>query len=158
MAFLPISINVSGKKIVLVGGGRIAWHKIGFLLQFTDNLSVVAMEVCDEIKRAGVRWQEKTYESGDLRGALLVYACTNLKNLNQQIKSDAEGLGILCNVVDNPSLCDFVSPAIYKQGIYTVACGSDGKDVYKSIAIRNKIKDFLENDPTIFTSKEHSRG
>ena len=155
MAFLPISINVTGKKVLLIGGGRIAFHKIGFLSQFADTIEVVALEVIDEIKQKGISFIEKAYEKSDLEGALLVYACTNIKELNSQVKKDAESMGILCNVVDNPPMCDFVSPAIYKNGIYTVACGSNGQDVYKSIEIRNRIKEILENDPSIFTPTEH---
>ena len=53
MTFLPISINITDKKILLIGGGRIAGHKIGFLEQFTRNISIVAMEVIDVIKNKG---------------------------------------------------------------------------------------------------------
>jgi siroheme synthase-like protein len=155
MKFLPISLNITGKKILLIGGGRIAYHKIGFLEQFADSISVVALEVCSEIKQKGIPFIEKLYEKDDLKGAFLIYACTNIKDLNKQVKKDAEELGILCNVVDNPPLCDFVSPAIYKHGVYTVACGSNAQDVYKSIEIRNKIKEFLEHDLTIFQPTEH---
>ena len=41
MQFLPISINIEGKKILVIGGGRIASHKIGFIRPFTENISVV---------------------------------------------------------------------------------------------------------------------
>jgi precorrin-2 dehydrogenase/sirohydrochlorin ferrochelatase len=155
MTFLPISINVEGKKILIIGGGRIAHHKIGFLEQFANNISVVGIEVCDEIKNKNIQYIEKAYEKEDLKDAFLIYACTNIKELNKQVKKDAEDLGKLCNVVDNPPLCDFVSPAIYKNGIYTIACGSNAQDVYKSVELRNKIKEFLEHDPTVFHPTEH---
>ena len=150
MKFLPISINITDKKILIIGGGRIANHKIGFLQQFSKNITIVGLEVIDAIKEQGLIYIEKPYEKSDLEGAFLVYACTNIIELNKQVKEDAESLGILCNVVDNPPLCDFVSPAIYKKGIYTVAVGSSARNVYKAIEIRNKIKEFLENDKHIF--------
>lgn len=150
MTFLPISINITDKKILLVGGGRIASHKIGFLEQFTRNISVVALEIIEPIKAKGYPCLEKAYEKSDLQGAFLVYACTNIMELNQQVKQDAESLGILTNVVDNPSMCDFVSPAIYKHNHMTIAVGSNGRDVYRSIAVRNKIKELLDLDPTVF--------
>ena len=151
MTFLPVSLNVTGKKILLVGGGRFASHKIGFIEQFTKNITVVAIDVIDTIKQKGIRFTEKAYEKSDLEEYFLVYACTNIKELNQRVKDDAESLGILCNVVDNPVLCDFVSPAIYKNGHYTVAVGSNAQDVYKSIEIRDRIKEYLTNDPTVFS-------
>ena len=153
MKFLPISINVTDKKILIIGGGRIANHKIGFIQQFTKNITVIGKEIIDEVKAHDITWIEKEYESSDLNGFFLVYACTNIIELNQQVKNDAEKLGILCNVVDNPKLCDFVSPAIYKRGIYTVAVGSNAQNVYKSIEIRNKIKELLDHDTSIFCTK-----
>lgn len=148
--FLPISINIAGKKILLIGGGRIARHKINSLEQFACNISVVAIEVCEHIKDKGITYVEKQYEKSDLKGAFLVYACTNINELNRQIKVDAESLGILANVVDNPYICDFVSPALYKYENYTVAVGSNAQNVHTAIAIRDKIKIILEDDPTIF--------
>jgi precorrin-2 dehydrogenase/sirohydrochlorin ferrochelatase len=154
MTFLPISINITNKKILIIGGGRIANHKIGFLVQFTKNITAIGIEVIEAIKKRGLTYFEKPYEKGDLKGYFLVYACTNIIELNQQVKNDAEELGILCNVVDNPTLCNFVSPAIYKHGIYTVAVGSNAQDVFKSVEIRNKIKEYLDNDTSIFNKSK----
>jgi len=149
MTFLPISLNITDKKILLIGGGRIAGHKIGFLEQFTSNISLVAIDVIDSIKAKGYAYQEKPYEKSDLEGVFLVYACTNITELNLRVKADAESLGILTNVVDNPTHCDFVSPAIFKHNHITVAVGSNAQEVYRSIAVRNKIKQWLEEDSEV---------
>lgn len=148
--FLPISIKLTNKKILVIGGGRIASHKINFLEQFTKNISVVAVEVCDNIKTKGYSFEEKPYEKSDLEGAFLVYACTNNRKLKQQIKIDAENLGILTNVLDDPGLCDFISPAIYKRDHITIAVGSNGQEVRRAIAVRNKIREDLESDNDVF--------
>ncbi|HZL12035.1 MAG TPA: bifunctional precorrin-2 dehydrogenase/sirohydrochlorin ferrochelatase [Prolixibacteraceae bacterium] len=148
--FLPISIKLTNKKILVIGGGRIASHKINFLEQFTKNISVVALEVCDNIKAKGYSFKEKSYEKSDIEGAFLVYACSNIRELNHQIKLDAENLGILTNVVDNPGLCDFVSPAIYKRSHITIAVGSNGQEVRRAIAVRNKIREYMESDDEVF--------
>lgn len=150
MKFLPISIDITDKKILLIGGGRIAFHKINFLEPFSNNICVVALGVCEYIKTKAIPYIEKPYEKSDLTGAFLVYACTNISELNKRIKADAESLGILTNVVDNPEICDFVSPAIYKYKNFTVAVSSNAENVHKAVAIRNKIKEILEHDPAIF--------
>ncbi len=150
MQFLPISINITNKKILIIGGGRIAGHKIGFLEQFTSKITIVALEVIDSIKEKGYHCSEKAYEKSDLEGAFLVYACTNIIELNLKVKSDAESLGILTNLVDNPKYCDFVSPAIYKREHITVSVGSNAQEVHRAIAVRNKIRDFFELDPSVF--------
>ena len=146
---MPIAIDIRDKKILLIGGGRIALHKISSLKQYQAEIHVLAIEVCEEIKSLGISFTEKAYERYDLNGAFLVYACTNIKTLNEQVYHDCRKSGILVNVVDNPPLCDFVSPAIYKKDYMSVAVSSNAHNVYKSIEVRNKIKSFLENDNTL---------
>jgi len=145
MNFLPISINIEQKKILMIGGGKVAFHKIQLLQRFTNNITIVAKDVFDDVKKLGVKYIEKAYDETDLDGFLLIYAATNDRELNKQIREDAHKKGILVNVVDDPALCDFVSPAIYRNGNMTVAVGSNGEDVYKAIAWRDKIKDLFED-------------
>lgn len=145
---MPIAINIRNKRILLIGGGKVALHKIASLKQYEAELHVLAIDVCEEIKKQSVWYTEKAYERNDLTGAYLVYACTNIKSLNEQIYGDCQGLDILVNVVDNPLLCDFVSPAIYKKDYLSVAVSSNARDVYKSIEVRDKIKTILEDDLT----------
>jgi siroheme synthase-like protein len=145
---MPIAINIRNQRILLIGGGHVALHKITSLQQYQAELHIVASQVCEEIKKLPVWFTEKSYERNDLTGAFLVYACTNIKSLNEQIYGDCQGLGILVNVVDDPLLCDFVSPAIYKRDYLSVAVSSNARDVYKSIEVRDKIKTIIEDDLT----------
>ena len=144
-SFMPISIDVSGKRILLIGGGKVALHKIESLLKYTNNIFVLARKVHPNIKENEIQFVEKEYESVDIIGSLLVYACTNDRDLNRKIREDCQKSGILVNVVDKPADCDFVSPAIHKDNNMSIAVSSNGQDVFKSIRIRNKIKElFIE--------------
>jgi len=145
--FMPIAIDVGKKKIVLIGGGRIALQKVEVLMRYTNNLHIVAPEVCRSIKVKGVSYIEKKYELSDLDDAFIVYACTNISDLNRTVAEDCRDRNILINVVDNPAMCDFVTPAIYKKDYVSIAVTSNAQSVLKSIEVRNKIKNFLENDP-----------
>ncbi len=145
--FLPISINITNRQVLIIGGGKVALHKVQLLKRFTSNFKVIAPHILDELKRIkGVVLEEREYVEEDLRGYLLVYATTNNHELNHQIGLDAKKYGCLVNVADNPKLSDFVSPAIFKQDEMTVAVGSNGKDVKASIHLRNIIKGFLEEN------------
>lgn len=142
--FLPISINISGKKIVVIGGGRVGYHKSLILHRFTENITVVSKTFDEGFKRLPFRYVQKDYDITDLEGASLVYICTENHELNVRIKQDAERLRILASVCDNPSLCDFVSPAVYKDGDLTIAVGSNAKNVHRSIRVRNVIREAIE--------------
>ena len=147
--FMPININITQKNILIVGGGKVAYHKIVLIMRFTNRIRVVAKEIIPEIKKLDIFCIEKAYEPYDLDGNFLVYAATNIPETNLQIYNDAHERNILANVVDNPPVCDFVSPAIYIKDHMTVAVGSNARDVYKSIELRDKIKEFIENNPGI---------
>jgi precorrin-2 dehydrogenase / sirohydrochlorin ferrochelatase len=147
-SFMPIAINVKDKKILLIGGGKVALHKIESLQNYANNLFVIAREVDPSIKLINIKYKEKEYQKEDLNKSLLVYACTNNRSLNEQIRKDCIEAGILVNVVDNPGLCDFVSPAIHKHSNISIAVSSNGQNVYSSIGIRNHIRKFFQENET----------
>jgi siroheme synthase-like protein len=66
------------------------------------------------------------YSKNYIAGAVLVIAATSDEQLNKQIYKDCQELEILCNVVDAPELCDFITPAVVKRGDLQVAIGTEG--------------------------------
>jgi siroheme synthase-like protein len=138
--FLPISINIKDKLVILIGGGKTAFHKATLLCRFTQKATVISPDFHEGFEQLPFRLVRKNYEISDLEGAFLVYICTEQPELNASVKADCEKRGILANVCDNPALCDFVSPAIYKEGNITVAVSSNAENVRQSIDIRNRIQ------------------
>lgn len=145
LQFLPVSINVTGKKILLIGGGKVATHKAGILARFVDKATVVAPEFTEEILRLPFTFVQKAYDPSDLEGAFLVYVCTGDHELNRRIKEDSEQLGVLTSVCDAPLLCDFTSPAIHREGNIAIAVSSNAQNVFHSVDIRNQITALIEN-------------
>lgn len=143
--YLPISIEITNQKILIIGGGQSALKKIMILQRFGAELGIVAENIIEEILSIGITCYQKRYEKSDLKGYLILYSCTNNEELDSQIAIDGREAGVLVNIHDNPRLCQFVSPAIYKDGNITVAVSSNAQDVYESIRIRNLIQDYLEN-------------
>jgi siroheme synthase-like protein len=143
--YLPISIDISGQKILIIGGGQSALKKIRILQRFNAHIEVVAENILEEILSIGITCYRKLYDKTDLKGYLMLYSCTNNEELDRQIAKDGKEAGVLVNIHDKPSLCQFVSPAIYQQGNISVAVSSNAQDVYESIRLRNVIQDYLEN-------------
>ena len=143
---MPISIDISEQKIVLIGGGQSAYKKLKILQRFNAEIEVIGLKICDEIKASGVKYVETKYKKELLKGYFMLYSCTNNNELDKQILADGKEAGVLVNIHDKPELCQFVSPAIYKNGNITVAVASNGENVYESIRLRNKIQDFLTGD------------
>lgn len=142
--YLPISLDITNQKILIIGAGQSAYKKALILKRFNANLEFVALSICDEIRNSGWLVRQKAYEPGDLDGYILVYSCSNNQELDEQIRRDAETQRILCNIHDNPDLCQYVSPAVYQYKNMTVAVASNGADVFKSIKLRNHLRDYLD--------------
>ncbi len=144
MNFLPININIEGKRIVIIGGGHVGLHKATILHRFTEDATVISPHFEDGFGKLPFSLVSKEYEPSDLDGAFLVYVCTENTELNQRIKRDAEQRHVLASVCDNPLLCDFTSPAIYREGDLSIAVSSNAKDVRLSMRIRDAIKENIE--------------
>jgi len=143
--FLPISIDISTSKILIIGGGHSALKKIRILQRSDAQLEVVAENIIDEVYETGVVCIRKSYEKSDVNGYLMLYSCTNNESLDRQIAQDGREAGVLVNIHDNPALCQFVSPAIYQDGNISVAVSSNAENVYEAIRLRNLIQEYLEN-------------
>lgn len=144
--YLPITYDITGKTILILGGHSSALKKIRILSTYTDRFHVVARDVCDCVKKEGIPYVEKSIEASDLDGFEILYSCTNDRDLNRQIVQWGHDRGMLVNIHDDPELCDFVSPAIYRKKNITVAVSTNGEDALLAISIRNKLKQFLETE------------
>ena len=147
--FLPISLDIADQKILIIGGSSSAYKKLKLLQRFDAEVEVIAITVGPQIKQSGIKYYERAYQKELLKGYLMLYSCTNDPELNMQILKDGKEAGVLVNIHDQPDLCEFVSPAIYKDDHITVAVGSNAQDVYASIRIRNEIEALLKEKKSL---------
>jgi precorrin-2 dehydrogenase/sirohydrochlorin ferrochelatase len=150
MAKYPIFLELSGRRAVVIGGGAVAVRKAQSLLAAGARLVVVAERI-DDMLTAICRGEnaeliKSKYSKNYLAGALLAIAATNNHELNRQIYKDCQELEVLCNVVDEPELCDFFVPAVVKRGDLQIAIGTEGQCPAYAGHIRKKLED-------IFTDK-----
>ena len=80
MNFLPINMNIEGKRILIIGGGRVGLHKAKILHRFTDEATVISASFLDGFSELPFTQIRKEYEPSDLEGAFLVYVCTESPN------------------------------------------------------------------------------
>jgi precorrin-2 dehydrogenase/sirohydrochlorin ferrochelatase len=150
MAKYPIFLDLTGRRVVIIGGGSVATRKAETILGTRARLVVVAPHLDDTLRKVceGTTAEliESKYSKDYIGGATLVIAATNDEALNKQIYKDCQQLEILCNVVDSPGLCDFYVPAVVQRGDLQIAVGTDGKSPAYAGHLRKK----LEN---IFTDK-----
>ena len=150
MAKYPIYLELSGRRVVIIGAGPVAVRKAQTLLEAGARLIIIAEQINDMpaslCSGSDAELIKSRYSKEYLAGAVLVIAATNKPKLNEQIYKDCQKLEILCNVVDEPQLCDFFVPAVTKRGGLQIAVGTDGHCPAYAGHIRKKLE-------KIFTDK-----
>ena len=144
MGKYPIFLELAGRRVVVVGGGAVAVRKAQAVLEAKARLVVVAERISDMMTAlcadSNAELVKSKYSKDYLVGAVLVIAATNNQQLNRQIYKDCGELEILCNVVDQPELCDFFVPAVVKRGDLQIAIGTEGECPAYAGHIRKKLE------------------
>lgn len=130
MRYLPIFVDVRDRPCLLVGGGSVALRKARTLIAAGARLVVVAPEVDpvlrDRVSASGGVVRQRGFEPGDLHGMRVVIAATNDAALHERIAALAEAQGVPVNVVDDPSRCTFVMPALVDRDPVLIAVSTGG--------------------------------
>ena len=144
MRYYPIFLDIQKRNCLVVGGGAVATRKAVTLLDCGAQVIVVSPEVTEKLQRLAddglLTRHNKTYETGDLEDMFFVIGATNDAVLNRKIFHDAERLGKLCNIADQPDICNFILPSIINRGDLTIAVSTSGK----SPAFAKKLRKDLE--------------
>ncbi len=139
-------IDLSRRRTVVIGGGRVALRKVQGLLAAEASITLVSPEVIPELEsvsRAGLlAWVPRAYQPGDLSGAFLVIAATDDPQVNQAIWEEAMQVGCLINVVDDPARSNFIVPALVRRGELLLAVSTGGA----SPALARRIRERLEGE------------
>ncbi len=139
----PLFIDLTRRRCVVVGGGRIGMRRIQTLVQFGAEILVI--DPVPLSLPAGVRQQLREYQPGDLSGAFLAVAATNCREINHQISREAANLGIPVSVADCTSECTFFFPAVCLDKGLSVGVVSDGTEHTKTARAAAAIRQCLED-------------
>jgi precorrin-2 dehydrogenase/sirohydrochlorin ferrochelatase len=124
-------LDLAGRLCVVVGGGSVAARKVTTLLDSAATVRVVApgaVERLTMLAQVGrIELLARPYETGDLAGALLVFAATDSAEVNAQVAREARAAGALCNVADESAGGDFTVPATLRHGGLVVAVSTSGE-------------------------------
>lgn len=143
MAKYPVYLDLSGRRVVVIGAGAVAARKAQALLAADARLVIVAEKIDDMLsvyQGTDVELVKSGYSKDYLAGAVLVIAATNNQKVNKQVYKDCQQLEILCNVVDKPELCDFFVPAVVKRGNLQIAISTEGDCPAYAGHIRKKLE------------------
>ncbi len=128
--FYIACLKLSGRRCLVVGGGEVGLEKVEGLLACGGDVALVAPEAEPALAayaaEGSIVWERRAYEPADLDGAFMVIAATNDSEVNIGVYEDAERRAMLVNVVDVPPLCNFILPAVVRQGPLAIAISTAG--------------------------------
>jgi siroheme synthase-like protein len=141
-------LDVSGRRCVVVGGGPVGHEKAAGLAACGAHVTVVSPELDPAFHdwafaEHDVEWKQRRYRRRDLKGAFLAIAATNDTDVNRRVFRDAERRGMLCNVADVPELCNFILPAVHREGPIAVAVSTGGASPALAKRLRSEIAELV---------------
>src|SRR6266498_2858519 len=133
----PISLDVAGRRAVVVGAGAVALGKGDALLTVVADGPPEALE---RLERAGATIARRGFDPADLDGAFLCVASSDDPEQRAAIFAEARARGVLVNLVDDTDHCDFAAPAVVRRGELVIAVSTGGR----SPALASRLRRLLE--------------
>ena len=144
MRYFPFFHDLHDKCCLLVGGGTIALRKARLLVKAGARLRVVAPSISPELKslvlESGGECLFEAYCLEHLDGAVLVISATDIDTVNEQVADDCHRQRLPVNVVDNPSLCSIITPAIVDRSPLIIGVTSGGEAPVLARMVRSRLE------------------
>jgi len=145
----PVGLLLDKKPCLIVGGGKVAQHKLRLLLDAKADVTVISPTAEEEVLRLAaaqtIRHIPREFTEADLEGAYLVMAATNDEQVNRQILQSCQVRHILCCAADrNWNAGAFVTPAIFRHDALTISVSSGGVSCRRSRLVKDNLARHLE--------------
>lgn len=148
MKLYPLFADISGRAVLVLGGGAVAERKIAALLASDAQITVAANELTSRVQEwvteGRIAQRHGEFRSSWLDQAWLVVAATSDHLLNQRVAVLAGARRIFVNVVDDAALSSFHVPAVIDRAPLTIAISSGGQAPMLARLLRERLETLLE--------------
>lgn len=147
MRYYPICLDLQNRPVLVVGGGIIAEGKALQLVEARANVHLVSPTLTaalrEKVDEGIITYRRGEFAATDLEGKALVISATNLPAVNESVAQAAQARGMLCNVVDQPALCNFITPSLLTRGDLQIAISSSGKSPTVAQRVKREISEII---------------
>ena len=142
--YFPMFVDLSDKRALVVGAGRIAARRVRTLAVFCGDITVVAPEIAPGLEGPGVTLHKRPFQPSDLEGMDLVLAATDDPTLNADIAAACRARGVPVNVSSDQNLCDFFFPGVAVSGPVVAGVTASGTDHALARRATEAVREALE--------------
>lgn len=142
-------IDLQGKHVTVIGGGKVAERKITSLLDTGAIITVVSPRLTNGlhhlVKNNFIHWKRKRYEKTDTTDAFLIIAATNITKVNEQVREHSYSYQLVIDA-STPQSGNVIMPAVFQKGSLQVAISTNGASPSIAKKIRDALKDIIDDD------------
>lgn len=144
---LPVFFNLQDRRVAILGGGIAALRKAELAVRAGARVTVFAEQLCTEFHKANMdgRFSHVRGEPSahDLKDCTLLFCASEDVAQNRRVHAIAKTVGLACNVVDMPDLCDFTMPSIVDRSPVVIAISTAGTSPILGRMIKAKLETLL---------------
>ncbi|MGH1578611.1 siroheme synthase [Planktotalea sp.] len=148
MKAFPMFLQMQGRRVVIAGGGEQAAQKCRLILKTEATIRMLAPvldpELADLHAQGKIEWHSSPITAPDFANTALVFIATGSRAADASLQVLAKSAGAIVNVVDQPHLCDALTPSIVDRSPVVVAIGTEGTAPVLARQIKTRIEEMLE--------------
>lgn len=148
MKTFPMFLQMQGRRVVIAGGGEQAAQKCRLILKTQAQITVLAPalepELADLHAKGRIEWLNGPIELNSFTDTALVFIASGCPGVDGCLHMLAKAAGATVNVVDQPHLCDALTPSIVDRCPVVVAIGTEGTAPVLARQIKTRVEEMLE--------------
>lgn len=147
--FFPIYLDSVNEKVLVVGGGAIGSRRLKTIAKFDFDITLISPEydasLEELISSERITYIDREFQDSDItKDLFMVLACTDKREINEQIGNISRDLDIFVSVADSRHEGNFIYPGVSTFENMVIGVCGDGTDHKKTKKILNQIKDIFE--------------
>ena len=151
--WFPLFVNLKNKKVLVIGGGKVAFKKISKIMEYEADITVMAENIAEEklleLKNLKIENNRKIENNKDeieklVEEYFLVITATDNEELNENIAEICDSKGILINNVSSKTKMNSMFGGIVKNDEFQIAISTSGKNCKRSRAMKSEIQKVLD--------------
>ena len=148
MKTFPMFLTMAGRRVVIAGGGEQAAQKCRLMLKTEAEIVILAPaldpELADLHATGRIKWDDGAITAAHFANSALVFIATGCPGIDAALHALAKTAGATVNVVDQPELCDAITPSIVDRDPVVVAIGTEGTAPVLARQIKTRMEQALE--------------